>query len=107
MKKVDISIQNISKVEGHADLDVKVRDGKVHAVHIKFTDNKRFFTQAIRRQNIRVIPQSVARICGTCSIAHTMCPWQESAERAASPTPCAPSRRLRRRWMWKLPNRPP
>ena len=73
MKKVDISIQNISKVEGHADLDVKVRDGKVHAVHIKFTDNKRFFTQAIRRQNIRVIPQSVARICGTCSIAHTMC----------------------------------
>ena len=73
MKKADISIQNISKVEGHAGLDVKVRDNKVQAVHIRFTDNKRFFTQAIRGQNIKVIPQMVARICGTCSIAHTMC----------------------------------
>lgn len=73
MKRVDISIQNISKIEGHADLDVKVRDGKVQEVKIKFTDNKRFFTQAIRGRDIDTLPQSVARICGTCSIAHSMC----------------------------------
>jgi sulfhydrogenase subunit alpha len=73
MKKLDISIQDLSKIEGHADLDVKVRGGKVKKVNIKFTDNKRFFTQAIKKRNISTLPQSVARICGTCSIAHTMC----------------------------------
>lgn len=73
MKKVDISIQNISKIEGHADLDVKVRDGKVEKVNLRFTDNKRFFTQAIRGQSVETLPQAVSRICGTCSIAHTMC----------------------------------
>lgn len=73
MKPLDISIQDLSKVEGHAGLDVKVRDGKVEEVHIKFTDNKRFFTQAIQGREISTLPQAVARICGTCSIAHTMC----------------------------------
>jgi sulfhydrogenase subunit alpha len=73
MKTCDISIQNISKIEGHADLNVKVRNGKVENVNLAFTDNKRFFTQAIKGQSIETLPQSVARICGTCSIAHTMC----------------------------------
>jgi sulfhydrogenase subunit alpha len=81
MKKVDISIQNISKIEGHADLDVKVRDGKVEKVNLRFTDNKRFFTQAIRGQSVETLPQAVARVCGTCSIAHTMC-CIEAIERA-------------------------
>jgi coenzyme F420-reducing hydrogenase alpha subunit len=73
MKDVDIKIQDVSKIEGHASLDVKVRNGKVEKVNIKFTDNKRFFTQAIRKRSIDTLSQSVARICGTCSIAHTMC----------------------------------
>lgn len=81
IKKVDISIQNISKIEGHADLDVKVRDGKVQEVKLAFTDNKRFFTQAIRGQSVETLPQAVSRICGTCSIAHTMC-CIEAIERA-------------------------
>ncbi|MBU0760139.1 MAG: nickel-dependent hydrogenase large subunit [Nanoarchaeota archaeon] len=81
MKTVDISIQNISKVEGHADLDVKVVNGKVEKVKLALTDNKRFFTEAIRGQTIDSLPQAVARICGTCSIAHTMC-CIEAIERA-------------------------
>jgi len=43
MKNLDISIQNISKIEGHASLDIKVRNNKVQKVHLKFTENKRFF----------------------------------------------------------------
>lgn len=64
MKTADLKIHNLSKIEGHADLDVKVRDGKVKEVHIQFTDSKRFFTQAIRDREISTLPQSVARICG-------------------------------------------
>ena len=101
MKKVNISIQNISKVEGHADLDVKVRDGKVELVHIKFTDNKRFFTQAIRKRSINSLPASVARICGTCSIAHTMC-CIEAIEKALGLNPTDQTLLLKKLIMYGL-----
>jgi coenzyme F420-reducing hydrogenase alpha subunit len=101
MKKLDISIQNISKIEGHADLDVKVRDGKVQEVHIKLADNKRFFTQAIRGQTIESLPQSVSRICGTCSIAHTMC-CIEAIERALNVKVREQTRLLRKLTMFGL-----
>lgn len=94
MKKIDIGIQNLSKIEGHADLDVKVRNGQVKEVHIKFTDSKRFFTQAIRDREIATLPQSVARICGTCSIAHTLC-CIEAIEKALGITPTKQTRLLK------------
>lgn len=86
MKDVDISVQNITKIEGHASLDIQVRDNKVKHVQLMFTENKRFFTQAIRGRSIDVLSQSVARICGTCSIAHTMC-CIEGIEKALNITP--------------------
>lgn len=94
MKTADLKIHNLSKIEGHADLDVKVRDGKVKEVHIQFTDSKRFFTQAIRDREISTLPQSVARICGTCSIAHTLC-CIEAIEKALGIVPSKQTRLLK------------
>ncbi len=101
MKEVDISIQDLSKVEGHANLDVKVRNGKVESVNIMFTDNKRFFTQAIRGQNINSVSQSVARICGTCSIAHTLC-CIEAIEKALDVKPTRQTNLLKKLTMYGL-----
>ncbi|MGH9981875.1 MAG: nickel-dependent hydrogenase large subunit, partial [Nitrososphaeraceae archaeon] len=70
---IDINIEQLSKTEGHADLQVKVRNGKVEDVKLKISENKRFYTQAVRRRHYSSIPQFVARICGTCSIAHLTC----------------------------------
>lgn len=71
-KDLNLTVQNVSKIEGHASVGVKVKKGKVEEVHIMFTENKRFFTEAMRGQNYRSLPQSTARICGTCSLAHTI-----------------------------------
>ncbi|MGE5863387.1 MAG: Ni/Fe hydrogenase subunit alpha [Nitrososphaerales archaeon] len=70
---LDINIEQLSKTEGHADLQVKVRNGKVEDVKLKISENKRFYTQAVRRRHYSSIPQFVSRICGTCSIAHLTC----------------------------------
>jgi coenzyme F420-reducing hydrogenase alpha subunit len=72
-KKLDICVQNISKIEGHATVDVKVRNDEVKEVHVGFTENKRFFTQAMQKKSIHALPAAVSRVCGTCSIAHMMC----------------------------------
>ncbi len=73
MHTFDITIENLSKIEGHTNLDVKVRNGKVEHVQLKISENKRFYTQAIRGKPATTAPQLMCRICGTCSIAHLLC----------------------------------
>ncbi len=69
----DLTIKNISKIEGHTHLDVEVRKGKVKSCKLKISENKRFFTNAILGQDFNVVPTTMSRICGTCSSAHALC----------------------------------
>ncbi len=73
MHSFDITIENLSKIEGHTDLEVCVRNRKVQRVHLKISENKRFYTQAIRGKPAQGAPHLMSRICGTCSIAHLLC----------------------------------
>lgn len=68
----DFTIEGISKTEGHASLDVKVRKGKVKEVRLRVNENKRFFTQGVRGKKFEEVPTFLSRICGTCSIAHVL-----------------------------------
>jgi coenzyme F420-reducing hydrogenase alpha subunit len=67
---LNVSINKLSKIEGHADLDIEIRDGKVSKVDLRVIENKRFYEQAVKRQSAFAVPQLVSHICGTCSIAH-------------------------------------
>jgi coenzyme F420-reducing hydrogenase alpha subunit len=86
MHSFDITMENLSKMEGHADLEVKVRDGKVENVRFKITENQRFYEQAARGQPIATVHQLMSRICGTCSVAHMIC-CIEAIENAMGITP--------------------
>jgi coenzyme F420-reducing hydrogenase alpha subunit len=66
----DIDIRHLSKIEGHTDLEVRMKDGKVQHAHLKISEAKRFFTQGVRGKSCLNVAQLVSRICGTCSIAH-------------------------------------
>jgi sulfhydrogenase subunit alpha len=69
----DINIEDMSKIEGHASLELRVRKGEVRDVKLKIFENRRFFELAVRGKNYAAVPQLVSRICGTCSAAHLMC----------------------------------
>lgn len=69
----DLTLNEISKIEGHAALDLKVRAGKLAELKFKIADYKRFYSQAVEDKQIIGVPQQVARICGTCSNAHLLC----------------------------------
>lgn len=73
MHNLDLSIADISKIEGKAGCEIKVRDGKVESVKFTIAEYKRFYTQAIRGKDVIAIPPLTARICGTCSNAHLIC----------------------------------
>lgn len=72
MHKIDLSMTEITKVEGSASLNLRVEDGKVKDVHFAITEYKRFFTEAMKGKALAAIPPHLARICGTCSNAHIM-----------------------------------
>ncbi|MFA6587464.1 MAG: nickel-dependent hydrogenase large subunit [Patescibacteria group bacterium] len=74
MHTVDLSLtKEITKVEGAATLDVKIKAGKVEYCRFGITEYKRFYTQAMRGKLYRGLPALLARICGTCSNAHLLC----------------------------------
>ncbi len=77
----DIRLDNISKIEGHGSLAIKIEDNKVKYVKLKILESKRFYTQAIRGKSAIALPTMTSRICGTCSIAHLSC-CSEAVERA-------------------------
>jgi coenzyme F420-reducing hydrogenase alpha subunit len=72
-KDFDLTIKNISKIEGHTHLDVKVKDGKTQYCKLKISENKRFFTQAVTGLSYNLVPTTMSRICGTCSSVHVLC----------------------------------
>ncbi len=70
MHSFDIDIKNISKIEGHTHMYVKVNDNKVTECKLKISENQRFFKKAIEGMDYNLVPNKVSRICGTCSVAH-------------------------------------
>lgn len=101
MHNVDLSLDEITKVEGAASLKVKVRGGKVENVEFAVREFKRFYTQAMRGKPYVALPQLLARICGTCSNAHILCSI-ESCEKALGITPSAQSRIMKQLTMAAL-----
>jgi len=70
MHTEEISIENISKVEGTAGLKVLIEDGKVKSLKFIIKDYRRFYTETVKGKPFIAAPSFLSRICGTCSVAH-------------------------------------
>jgi len=90
-----IHMKDLSKIEGHGSLDIKISKGKVDYVKLKITESKRFYTQAIVNKFAISLPLMTSRICGTCSIAHLTC-CSEAVEKAMDYTPSDQTLMLRK-----------
>lgn len=98
---LDIHIDQLAKIEGQAELDIRIRGGKVEDVQLRVMQNKRFYDTAVKGKDYRSVPQLVSRICGTCSIAHlTGC--IEAVEKTLGVVPSAQTLTLRKLTMHSL-----
>lgn len=98
---LNISINKLSKIEGHADLDIIIRNGEVRDVNLRVAENKRFYTKAVEGKPALAVPQLTSRICGTCSIAHLTCAI-EAVEKAMDIKPSKQTILLRKLMMHSL-----
>lgn len=90
-----IGLEEISKIEGAASLEIKIRNRKIEDLKFSISEWKRFYAQAIRGKPAAAVPQLVARICGTCSNAHLLASI-EAVEKAFKITPSSQTVLLRK-----------
>lgn len=70
MHSGNITIENITKIEGTAGIKVTVENDKVTDFKFLIKDYRRFYTEAIKGKPFMTAPSFLSRICGTCSVAH-------------------------------------
>lgn len=73
MHSGEITIDNITKIEGTAGVQITVKDDKVVDLKFIIKDYRRFYTEAVRGKPFIAAPTFLSRICGTCSVAHLFC----------------------------------
>ncbi|MFH1715814.1 MAG: Ni/Fe hydrogenase subunit alpha [Planctomycetota bacterium] len=74
MKKVNmkINVHHLTRVEGHGNINVTVRNGELVDAKWEVVETPRFFEAILRGKPHELAPTLTSRICGICSIGHTL-----------------------------------
>jgi len=65
-----ISIEPLTRVEGHGRVDLHVQDGRLQRVQLALLEAPRLFEGLVRGRSFQEIPALVCRICSICSAVH-------------------------------------
>jgi len=68
---INVEVAPISRVEGHGDLVLNVKDKKVEKLIFRIPESPRFFEAMLEGKNWDKPSHITSRICGICSVAHT------------------------------------
>jgi sulfhydrogenase subunit alpha len=67
-----INVHHLTRVEGHGNINVTVRDGELVEAQWEVVETPRFFEAILRGKPHDLAPTLTSRICGICSIGHTL-----------------------------------
>jgi len=70
--KREISINHLTRVEGHGAVSIVFEGDKLKEIKLKFTEGPRFFEYITRERLYTEIPKIVSRICGICYVSHRL-----------------------------------
>lgn len=65
-----LSIEPLTRVEGHGRVDLHVQDGRLQGVQLALLESPRLFEGLVRGRSFQEIPALVCRICSICSAVH-------------------------------------
>ncbi len=69
---LNASVHHLSRVEGHGNIEIKIKDGKVVTARWDVVETPRFFEAIVVGKSWENAPWITSRICGICSIGHTL-----------------------------------
>lgn len=71
MTQLNINVHHITRVEGHGNITVNAKEGKIEEITWAIPESPRFFEAMFRGLNYEDVTWIAPRICGICSIAHS------------------------------------
>jgi sulfhydrogenase subunit alpha len=71
MTDLSINVHHVTRVEGHGNITVNAKDGKIEEISWSITESPRFFEAMLRGLNYDDVTWLAPRICGICSLAHS------------------------------------
>ncbi len=67
-----IALDYLTRVEGHAHLVIDRQQGKISSCRLEVVETPRFFEAMLQGRHYSDIATIVSRVCGVCSISHTL-----------------------------------
>jgi sulfhydrogenase subunit alpha len=71
VKQIKLDVHYVTRIEGHGNIHLKAKDGKIEEIRWEVPESPRFFEAMLRGRSYEDVPMIASRICGICSIAHT------------------------------------
>jgi sulfhydrogenase subunit alpha len=71
-RTVNINVHHVTRVEGHGNIVLNATNGKIEKLQWQVPEAPRFFEAMVRGRSYEDIQVIVSRICGICSITHSL-----------------------------------
>ncbi|MCE5311819.1 MAG: Ni/Fe hydrogenase subunit alpha [Nitrospiraceae bacterium] len=71
-RNIKINVEYLTRVEGHGNIVVDVKEGKLHMCNLEIVESPRFFEAMLRGRTVFEAQHITSRICGICSCGHTL-----------------------------------
>ena len=71
-KNIEINVHHITRIEGHGNIVVHAADGSIRKIEWQVPEAPRFFEAMVRGKSWEDIQTIVSRICGICSVTHSL-----------------------------------
>jgi sulfhydrogenase subunit alpha len=71
MKNLNIKIDNVTRVEGHGNIVLDVKDGALVDARFDVVESPRFFEVMLQGRKYTDASWIASRICGICAVTHT------------------------------------
>lgn len=95
MAGLEINIKNVTRLEGHGNIAVKVKDGELVHARFDIVESPRFFEVMLQGRPYAEAAGITSRICGICAVSHTTASLH-ATEDAFGITPSAQTALLRK-----------
>ncbi|NLH38741.1 MAG: Ni/Fe hydrogenase subunit alpha [Elusimicrobia bacterium] len=94
-KDLDVKVEYVTRVEGHGNIVVNIKDGNIEKCEFHVVETPRLFEGMLRGRSIFEAQHITSRICGICSCGHSLASIQ-AAEDALGFNPSEQTIKLRK-----------
>ena len=70
-RDLNIKVHEITRVEGHGNIVIDIKKGKIKTLKLEIIESPRFFEMMLRGRRYDEAQHIMSRICGICAVSHT------------------------------------